>query len=475
MYCRALLIAFALIATAATAWSQQYKHSVLGISLQYEQGYTLPNFGFNDDNDASLTSGLNIRTISFGQREDAGGLNRWYTLSNTAAEDPRASYSLALALSYSFNTPKYNIWLLEAGYRQSKRVYYYDVLQPDFGYLDEASILQIYDWHFLNQGFANLIYSQHLTSDRWAYLNFKGGVTYSRVTDNLFSLSSNRYSGYSESGSLLWSTGNAFTNSLRFDRQVNTQWEYGATLGASLSLRFGSSRQHELYGGLSLYTSFGEPFVREAAIFVDESGTQLSRDDYQLGGSALFLEFGYRFPLVRSKRPYRASFAHRRPSTPPTRPVPPTRPAPPTRPTPPAGGSQPTASREYPGPRTLAKEVEECFKVKGVIATPTEIVISDDDGELEIEFYADQDDGDRISVCYDGKLVVDNREVTANGFKQYFKVNARRGESTLIIYFHQAGDDSRSKVYLNAIGSGVEYPQLSKPLGSYHWVKLKRG
>lgn len=499
----------------------------LGISLMGE-------YGFTDPATLSTTAGISpIRTFT----RSSG--NTWFAKDFNAKDKMSSSYSYGASLFFTASTQKFNLVTIEGGFKHSKLVYYYEFDTPLYSPQSDA-VTHFQDWFYTNQYFANLIYSQHIGPERSLFLYAKLGGTYSELTNRLIpARNKNLYDGITATNTTV--IGDGFTN-LQISETVNElDRQFGILGGVGVELRFGKKKRQSLFGGVfyrhNLKNLINANYLRTQSVVVE------SNDDVNYRGNHYGYEFGYKFPIIPAKNGYSRGnnasgnkkgtvtvylnpnnivgsrwrldrgqwkksgesvsikegtylleFAKVSGWSPPSTVymnvdagnsysttatyTKSTTPSPPTTPTKP---STPNPSTPNPKSTNLEKDMKSCFndKKSDPIYYENDLLVTG--GKVEIEIYPPNgEDKDKISLCVDGDIELNNYEVTDEGKKITLDMSST-SEALLIIKAEGVGSDGKTEIEAQVItgsrqGSGTSGQIIALQLqkGDYYYIKVVR-
>lgn len=254
-----------------------------GLNLFGEVGYTYPL-----ETDATPTNGISpIFTV---KPKDYNLL--WHARDNSNTDKLLRSYSYGASLFYTHSTRKFYLITLDAGIKQSKLVYYYDVVQShsdNFG----TPINYFQEWFYINQPFFNFQVSYPLGTGKSLFAYTKIGGTYSWVGEGKNPFERSSFQGITKDGVQNWNDRLFITDDV-VDKNI-----FGLVGGAGLQFNLGAARQHSFFGGVNFYYSLGD-MINTSYGWMTNLQVDFE-DEVAYQGHSFMLEFGYRIPLIRKR------------------------------------------------------------------------------------------------------------------------------------------------------------------------------
>jgi hypothetical protein len=505
MNIRYLLVILALVVGGHIGVSAQ--NTSIGVGLNGEIGYTNPTY-----ERGGLSALAPLFIIS--KKSDEVQERVWWNYQNEQSEEVKRSYSAGLSLFLRQRTRRKNFFVWETGFNHSRLVYYFNNNAPFSTPNSFQPIAHLQEWFHTHQVHSNIQLSFGLGAGKALQFYTKIGGTYSWVTNGLLPNANGVHEGITDSGTRVWA-GDGNTLFTMVDG-VNPIKVWGIVGGGGLALHMGRHQNHSVNFGVVYYHSF-DNLIESVYSQSQASGDVISMDEIQYQGHKLGYEFSYKFPIatfgkkrnnkskfgniyvsaspngalskgamwrigssgawkksgtsmrvsegrhtvqfkniggnwvtpqsqvvyVSANQTTYASGIYYQSGTGPT-PTPPT----PTPPTPNTSAAM-----------DLETDMKSCFRTQNTNL----LTWHEDDAKItsdiiELDFFdADaDDDGDRISVCIDGDMVLKNEELSDAGKVVKMNIPTKSGDIIyVIIYTHNKGSNGRNSV-------GVEMPKGGK-------------
>ncbi len=376
--------------------------------------------------------------------------------------DPvRETYSLGAFVHYKHSIGTKLLLTLQGGYATSQVSHYLVNALPTQGN-PYAGWVEWYNYQHYFYG-AQIGIGFGKTMRRYA--NFGCRVSQTSLVEPLFVQNVTGYQGITKSDTRTW---NNSEGGFSIVDEVNTDVTV-LTPSFTFLFQFGKYNSHAFEIGMSYSFALDQNLI--TSTYTRREGFDVTGQSiFNFKGQAFALEASYTIPIFRSKKKYVKKIKPPKPITPPKSP----RKKKPrnTKPTP-----RPTIS-EDPIVAAIRPKISSCFGTNPDESTVkyVENHFKFNNNIIEFDLYHKDGlaDGDEVSVCVDGQLLLRNVILSEAGTR--FKVDTRgKREIDIIIYTVKRGSTDKVSIGLSVISGGQDNTvEKNAEENHYYLYKVER-
>ena len=339
------------------------------------------------------------------------------------------------------------LFTLEGGYAKTQVAHYLINLEP-FQF-SSPSFSAFHDWYNYNHTFTGIQLGFPLNKRMDKFFNVGVRVSRATISESFFQKDLRAYGGILESGTHQWLSGNGDEGFL-FSHFINDNVIILQPVLRYL-VQFGKHKHHSFEIGFSYSLTRAENLI-DSRYSLIKDGKIANSNEVGFNARHLAAEVTYTLPLIRSKKLKSAS-----PN--------------------PIGGRH--KQNQPLGQTPIRKDLKSCFKEKSVEKlNHQEKPLYFTDDEVEIEFYhhskGNPPDGDRISVCLDGRIL--HKNITLSGKGETFSIKTRGKRAIrVLVYIENSGTDRQNSLGLALTNGGnPDKIELNAFPKQYYHFTLKR-